>query len=80
MNHFGVGWRNEVWHRSTSKLWGRLSADRQATTREIASCFGVSMTLCRRSGVQSPGQLGGTADENRNGVPVALQCIGPLRG
>jgi len=52
----GIGWRNGVWHSSNSKPWGRLSADRQATTRGIANCFGASMTLCRRSGVQTPGR------------------------
>ena len=26
------------------------------STRRIASCFGASMTLCRRAGVQSPGR------------------------
>ena len=42
IEYYSRSWRNGV----------RLCGD--ATTRGIASCFGASMTLCRRSGVQSP--------------------------
>ena len=45
IEYSGVDWRNGVW----------LCGD--ATTRGIVSCFGASMTLCRRSGAQSPGRL-----------------------
>ena len=45
IEYSGVDWRNGVW----------LCGD--ATTRGIISCFGASLTLCRRSGAQSPGRL-----------------------
>ena len=57
--YYGHGWRNGV----------RLCGD--ATTRGIASCFGASMTPCRRSGVQSPGRRFSLTDR---WLPPELIC------
>ena len=59
IEYSGVGWRNGAW----------LCGD--ATTRGIASCFGASMTPCRRSGVQTPGRCFSLTDR---GFPPELVC------